>query len=205
MQAQSGGSAMPEVVSDEVDATLTGTGSAFPIRAVVDFLNHTQAEGRLTVEVGKNRIRFALAGGRVQAVYSPTATVDTVAAALPAELADLSPLLSMTMGEHQDASMAGLVKLLERSLADPRRLRGLLRCQSAVLTHATLNDGAAEFVFEPKLALPPMFQAFPLQISLAALAVEGARLCIPSAARAGQGAVVFARHARAAAMSTGRA
>ena len=30
--------------------------------------------------------------------------------------------------------MAGLVELLERSLSDPRRLRALLRFQSAVIT-----------------------------------------------------------------------
>ena len=68
-------------------------------------------------------------------MYSPTVPPDRLAEALPAELADLAPLLAVTLGEQQDASMSGLVKLLERSLSDPRRLRALLRFQSAVLTY----------------------------------------------------------------------
>jgi CheY-like chemotaxis protein len=71
--------------------------------------------------------------------------------------------------------MEGLVKLLERSLSDPRRLRALLRFQSAVLTHQALTGEPGKFSFEPATGPPPMFQAFPLQMSLPALAVEGCR------------------------------
>src|SRR5207245_1790646 len=76
---------------------------------------------------------------------------------------------------RQDAPMAGLVRLLERGLADPRRLRALLRFQAAFLAHEVLTGDSGLFAFEPRAVLTPMFQAFPLQSSLAALAVEGAR------------------------------
>jgi CheY-like chemotaxis protein len=186
---------MPESVEGEVDAALSGDAAAFPVRAVVDFLNNQQAEGRLTVEVGQDRLRFALGTGRVQAAYSPTVAPDRLAEVLPCELSDLAPLLAVTLGENQDASMSGLVRLLEKSLSDPRRLRALLRCQSAVLAHYALTGEAGEFVFEPRVALPPMFQAFPLQHSLAALAVEGVRLVTPASELSALGPVLFARQA----------
>lgn len=194
VQAQWTGCAMPESVEAEVDSALSGKVAVFSIRSILDFLNQTQAEGRFTVEVGQDRLRFALASGRIQAVYSSTADASVLADALPADLADLAPLLPVTMGEQQDALMSGLVKLLERSLADPRRLRALLRCQAAVLTYRALTGAATEFTFEPTSALPPMFQAFPLQLSLAALAVEGVRLCTPAAGREELGPAIFARH-----------
>ncbi len=50
---------------------------------------------------------------------SPTTGAERLEPALPDELGDLAPLLSVTLGEHQDASMTGLVKLLERSLSHP--------------------------------------------------------------------------------------
>lgn len=193
VQAQRTGCAMPESVGGEVDTALAGSAEVFAVRAVIDFLNNLQAQGRFTVELGKDRLRFALASGRVQAVYSPTVAPERVAGAIPGELSDLAPLLSVTLGEHQDASMSGLVRLLERSLSDPRRLRALLRCQSAVLAHRALTGEGGEFTFEPGVALPPMFQAFPLQHSLAALAVEGVRLCTPADELADLAGVVFAR------------
>ena len=181
VQAQRTGCAMPEAVGDEVETVLEGLTSVFPVRAIVDFLNNGQHSGWLTLEQGKDRIRFALAGGRIQAVVSPTITPKRLAACLPPDLADLAPLLTITLGEHQDASMTGLVKLLERSLADPRRLRALLRFQSAVLTFWALTGEAGEFAFDAHTVLPPMFQALPLQASLPALAVEGVRRCEPTA------------------------
>jgi CheY-like chemotaxis protein len=73
--------------------------------------------------------------------------------------------------------MAGLVKMLERSLSDPKRLRALLRFQSAVLTYQAMTGEPGKFSFERVSILPPMFQAFPLQLSVPALVVEGARYC----------------------------
>jgi CheY-like chemotaxis protein len=179
VEAQRTGSAVPEAMGETNDTALEGSTETFPLRAVLDFLNNAQQRGRLSLEVGQDRVRFALAGGRIQAVVSPTSHGNQVVPYLPPELADLAPLLAITLGEHQDASMAGLVKLLERSLSDPGRLKSLLRLQSAVLTYGALTSGPGKFAFEPDAAMPPMFQAFPLQLSLPALAVEGARACEP--------------------------
>ena len=181
VQAQRTGCAMPEAVGEVDDAILEGKTAPFSLRALLDFLNNTQQAGRLTLEVDKHRVRWALAGGRVQAVYSPTLGPERLEEQLPAEMTDLGPLLALTLGEQQDSSMAGLVKLLERSLADPRRLRALLRFQASVLTYRAMIGEPGKFAFEPVTTLPPMFQAFPLQISVPALLVEGMRLCEPPA------------------------
>jgi CheY-like chemotaxis protein len=179
VQAQRTGCAIPEAVGEVHDAILEGMTGSFPLRALLDFLNNHQQAGRLTLEVGKDRVRFAIAGGRVQAVYSPTIGPDRLMGRLPVELADLAPLLALTLGEQQDASMAGLIKLLERSLSDPRRLRALLRFQAASLTYQATTGEPGKFAFEAVTNLPPMFQAFPLQCSVPALIVDGARACEP--------------------------
>jgi CheY-like chemotaxis protein len=193
VQAQQTGCAMPEAVGEVHDPTLEGTTQAFPLRCLLDFLNNLQSHGRLTLEQGKDRIRFALAGGRVQAVYSPTIGPERLESDLSHDLADLAPLLALTLGEQLDRSISGLVKLLERSLADPRRLRALLRFQAAVLTHQGVTGEQGSFWFEPITALPPMFQAFPLQLSTAALIVEGSRFVRPEIDHEAWGRVIFAR------------
>src|SRR5262249_30979880 len=154
VQAQRTSRALPEAVGEVHDPLLEGMITSFPLFSVLDFLNNHQQAGRLTLEAGDDRVRFALCGGRVQAVYSPTIRPDRLERLLPAELSDLSPLLALTLSEHQDASMAGLVKLLERSLSDPRRLRALLRFQSAVLTYHAGTGEPGKFAFEGVTALP---------------------------------------------------
>jgi CheY-like chemotaxis protein len=193
VQAQRTGCAMPEAVGEVENASLEGLTEPFSLRALLDFLNNSQQAGRLTVEVGKDRVRWALAGGRIQAVYSPTFGPDRLEDRLPPELSDLGPLLALTLGEQQDASMAGLVKLLERSLSDPRRLRTLLRVQASVLTYRAMTGEPGKFAFEPMTTLPPMFQAFPLQISVPALIVEGLRCCDPLAQVQEWDSLIFAR------------
>ena len=95
VQAQRTGCAMPEAVGEVHDATLEGTTQAFPLPMVLAFLNNGQQNGRLTLESGNDRIRFALSGGRVQAVYSPTIGTERLEETLPDELADLGPLLAL--------------------------------------------------------------------------------------------------------------
>ena len=194
VQAQVSGCAIPETVGEVHDALLEGMTGSFPLRALLDFLNNHQQTGRLTLDVGKDRVRFAMAGGRVQAVYSPTIGPDRLAGRLPAELADLSPLLALTLGEQHDASMAGLIKLLEQSLSDPRRLRALLRFQAASLSYHATTGEPGKFAFERATSLPPMFQAFPLQCSVPALVVDGARYCEPGLDPREWEPLVFARH-----------
>ncbi|CAN5828277.1 hypothetical protein BH23PLA1_BH23PLA1_36770 [soil metagenome] len=193
VQAQRTGCAMPEAVGEVRETTLEGLTSAFSLRAVLDFLNNAEQSGRLTLEQGQDRIRFAVSAGRIQAVYSPTIHPDRVADRFPRDMADLAPMLSATLGEHQDASMSGLVRLLERSLSDPRRLRALLQAQAAVLTYFALTGEPGKFGFEPDASLPPMFQAFPLQLSLPALAISGVRRCESIADTADWEHRVFAR------------
>src|SRR5262249_6677356 len=86
LQAQRTGCAMPEAVGEVHDALLEGMTESFPLLALLDFLNNHQQIGRLTLEVGRDRLRFALSGGRVQAVYSPTVRPDRLEGQLPAEL-----------------------------------------------------------------------------------------------------------------------
>lgn len=175
VQAQRTGSAMPEAVGEVQETALEGHTNVFPLRSVLDFLNNGQQQGRLSLEIGKDRVRFFVSGGRIQAVVSATVAPAQLEGYLPAEYEDLAPLLALTLSEQQDASMGGLIKLLERSLSDPRRLRALLRFQSSVLTYLALAGEPGTFAFEPKITTPPMFQAFPLQLSLAALAVDGSK------------------------------
>jgi CheY-like chemotaxis protein len=90
--------------------------------------------------------------------------------------------------------MAGLVKLLERSLSDPKRLRALLRFQASVLTYHAMTGESGKFAFEEVATLPPMFQAFPLSLSVPALVVEGSRRCEPEPAAEDWDRLIFARH-----------
>jgi DNA-binding response OmpR family regulator len=193
MQAQRTGCAMPEAVGETHDALLEGMTESFPLLSVFDFLNNHQQTGRLTLEAGRDRLRFALGGGRVQAVYSPTIRPDRLEGHLPSELSDLGPLLALTLSEHQDPSMAGLIKMLEASLSNPKRLRALLRFQAAVLTFQAATGEPGKFAFERVTALPPMFQAFPLQISVPALVADGSRYCEPVVDTHDWEKLVFAR------------
>ena len=193
IRAQKTGCAMPEAVGEAQDVTLEGRTSVFPLRSILDFLNNGQQAGRLTLEMDRDRIRFHLAGGRIQAVISPTVGPERIFPGLPADLTELAPLLAATLGERLDPSMKGLVNMLERSLADPRKLRALLRAQASILTHLALTAGPGQFLFEPDPGMPPMFQAFPLQLSLPALAVEGVRFCDPTRSAGEETPLVFAR------------
>lgn len=177
VQAQRTGCAMPESVDEARQAALEGDTSLFSIPAVLSFLSNGQHDGRLTLESGNERIRFLLQGGRIQAVVSSTFHPDRLSALVPPEMADLAPLTAITLREQQDAQTSGLIRMLERSLTDPRRIRSLLRFQSAVLAYHALKCEPGRFSFEAQVSLPPMFQAFPLQSSLTALAIEGVRRC----------------------------
>ena len=51
---------MPEAVGEVHEGLLEGMTESFPLLSVVDFLNNRQQTGRLTLEVGMDRLRFAL-------------------------------------------------------------------------------------------------------------------------------------------------
>ena len=164
VQAQRTGCAMPEAVGEVDDAILEGMTESFSLLLGARFPQQSASRpAGSPLEVGKDRVRFGL----WPAVGSRRCTRRRFARtgwkiSFPAELSDLGPLLALTLGEQQDASMAGLVKMLERSLSDPRRLRALLRFQAAVLTYRAMTGEPGKFAFERVTTLPPMFQAFPL-------------------------------------------
>jgi CheY-like chemotaxis protein len=63
-----------------------------------------------------------------------------------------------------------------------------------VLTCWALTGEPGKFSFEAKEGLPPMFQAFPLQASLPALAIDGIRRCDPTSHDQNWAGCLFARH-----------
>src|SRR5258705_2863852 len=76
VQAQHTGSAVPEAIGESNESVLEGSTEVFPLRTVLDFLNNGQQRGRLSLEIGQDRVRFVVGGGRIQAVVSPTTTAD---------------------------------------------------------------------------------------------------------------------------------
>ncbi len=197
VQAQRTGSAMPESLDNEFEPVLQGTTAVFSFRSLVRFLNRDQYSGRLIVEAEKDRIIFALSAGRFQAVYSPTVSAEELGGELPPEMVDLSPLLAVSLAEREDSQVSGLIRLLEKSLADPKRLRSLLRFQASVLTYRAMAALPGPFSFLAGGDLPPMFQAFPLNMSLPALAVEGVRRCDPIGDPSAWAGLIFNRCAAA--------
>src|SRR4051794_17765433 len=83
VQAQTTGGSVPEAMGEGHESVLEGSTEVFPVRTVLDFLNNGQQRGRLTFELGQDRIRFILGGGRIQAVVSPTIAANLVAPYLP--------------------------------------------------------------------------------------------------------------------------
>ena len=49
----------------------TQEGDARSMLVMLDFLNNGQQRGRLSLEIGQDRVRFVVGGGRIQAVVSP--------------------------------------------------------------------------------------------------------------------------------------
>ena len=172
--SQTEGTAVPEVIegADEVD--LSGSLAAFRLREVLDFLNNAGKCGVLEVETEQQRVWFYLAKGRIQAVAATGIDPRRVSASLPDPLRELAPVLHLTVGGRSCAEIDGLVELLDNKVLDPRLLRQLLRHQAAVLARNCFLSRAKLFRFESDRPVPPLFRRLPLEISLAALLVEGA-------------------------------
>ena len=119
VQAQWDGLEIPESVEPTFETILEGSLNALPPANVLHFLMNSQLTGRLVLLSGGERIKFAVAAGKIQAVYA------------------------------------------------------LLRFQSSFLTHHAFHAEPGTFAFDTYASLPPLFQAFPLQISFAALAIDG--------------------------------
>lgn len=171
--SQSGGTAVPEVIDANNNASLSGTLDHFGLREILDFLNNSQHTGMLEVETAMDRVYFYIRDGRIQAVVSTSISVDQIAATLPEKMKDLGPLLKFTAGTGFSSQVDGLVELLDRKVLDPRMLKALLRHQAAVLTHHCFTaEDAKSFSFESGRPVPGLFARSPLEISLASLLVD---------------------------------
>lgn len=177
VSSQVDGTAVPEVVGEVSDASLTGTFGWVGMREVLDFLCNCNKSGVLEIELKHDRVWFYLDNGRIQAVVSASVTAETVAAALPESLADMSAILKFTMSSGFASQMDGFVELLDRKVLDPRLLRALVRHQAAWLTWYCFQESPVAFSFFDSRPLPPLFRRSPLEISLAGLLVEAATNC----------------------------
>ncbi len=172
--SQSGGTAVPEVIGEQSNASMTGNLEVFGLREIIDFLNNSQHKGMLEVETELDRIYIYLAEGRVQAAVSTSFSIDHIAETLPPRMSELAPLLKFTAATGFSSQMDGLVELLDKKVLDPRMLKALLRHQAAVLLHHCFTcQNVRSFSFEVGREAPGLFAKTPLQISLAALLVDG--------------------------------
>lgn len=173
--SQSGGTAVPEVIDGNAEASLSGSLTQFDLREILDFLNNSQKNGMLEVETALDRVYFHLRDGRIQAVCSTSVSTDEIAAALPEKMKELGPLLKFTAGTGFSTQVNGLVELLDKKVLDPRMLKALLRHQAAVLTrHCFTEENVRSFSFEADREIPGLFAKSPLETSLTALLVDGA-------------------------------
>ncbi|MBT5019911.1 MAG: response regulator [Planctomicrobium sp.] len=174
VSSQTDGTAVPEVVDDVADCSLSGDFSWVSLRELLDFLNNGNKKGLLEVELDHDRVWFFLDEGRIQTVVSASMSPDKVAEHLPDSLVPLAPLLKFTMSSGFTSQLDGFVELLDRKVLDPRMLRTLLRFQAAFLTMNCMYETVKSFNFYADRDLPPLFKRTPLQISLAGLLIEAA-------------------------------
>lgn len=187
------GTAVPEVIDEVDDDDLAGTFRGFSLREVIDFLNNSGKTGALQVEAGYGRVWFYLADGRVQAAVSTGIEAATITQTLPSSLRDLAPVLNMTVSGRVGSELDGLVELLDRKVLDPRLLRMLLRHQATMLVRTCFTRELNTFRFELGKLPPPLYRKLPLDVSLAALLVDGALRCEESELPAHSGQTVYVR------------
>lgn len=177
VSSQSQGTAVPEVIQQLDEAALAGSFVCFGLRELLDFLNNGRKTGVLEVEADRTRIRFHLDRGRIQGVYATGIDgneIDEMSRFLPKSIANLSPVLKMTIGGRSCAEVDGFVQLLDQKVLDPRLMTKLLRFQAAMLVHHAFTRKLASFHFQAGHASNTLHKNLPLDISLLALLVEGA-------------------------------
>lgn len=177
ISSQSGGTAVPEVVEEVGDSSMSGDFGWVSLRELLDFLNNGNKTGMLEIELEHDRVWFYLDSGRIQSVVSASVSPETVAKTLPDTVKDLAPVLKFTMSSGFSSQVDGFVELLDQKVLDPRMLRSLLRHQAAYLTRYCFLENAKAFTFSSSRQAPPLFKRTPLQMSLAALLVTGAMNC----------------------------
>ena len=151
--SQTNGTAVPEVVGETDQPALSGDFRWVGLREVLDFLNNGRKSGMLEVETDRNRVCFFLKDGRIQGVVSPSFDPAQIAAQLPQNLNELSPLLQFTLSSGTSTRVDGLVELMDKKVLDPRLLRTLLRHQAAALTRYCFTSKPTCFSFHPRKLL----------------------------------------------------
>lgn len=178
--SQTEGSAVPEIINAMDEAALAGNFSIFGLRELLDFLNNGRKGGVLEVEAGRTRIRFHLEKGHIQGVYAHglnPADLEQMTKRLPQSLANLAPVLKMTIGGRSCAEVDGFVQMLDQKMLDPRLMSKLLRFQASMLVRFAFTEKLSSFRFEFSQAPNALHRSLPLDISLLALLVEAAIYC----------------------------
>jgi CheY-like chemotaxis protein len=151
VNSQTQGSTVPEVIDQLDDAALAGSFALFGLRELLDFLNNGRKSGVLEVEAERARIRFHLDRGRIQGVYASgidSEEVERMVERLPKSLANLAPVLKMTISGRSCAEVDGFVQLLDQKVLDPRLMTKLLRYQAAMLVRTAFTQNLKAFRFE---------------------------------------------------------
>ena len=177
--SQTNGTAVPEVVGETDQPALSGDFRWVGLREVLDFLNNGRKSGMLEVETDRNRVCFFLKDGRIQGVVSPSFDPAQIAAQLPQNLNELSPLLQFTLSSGTSTRVDGLVELMDKKVLDPRLLRTLLRHQAAALTRYCFTSKPTCFSFHPERTQPSLFSKVSIDTSLAGILVDGTLNCPP--------------------------
>ena len=194
VDSQRDGTAVPEIINPLGDVALSGTFGEFNLRAVLDFLNNCQQEGVLELEGQSQRVWIHVARGRIQAITASGWNAEELIEKLPEALRDLGPVLRLTVAGGSCTQVDGLVQLLDNKVLDPRLLQKLLRHQAAVLLMACFQTPLNTFRFETKRRPPALHDRLALDISVAALLVEGC-LADPSSTPVYDTRHVFSRKA----------
>lgn len=177
VSSQSHGTAIPEVIEQLGEADISGSFALFGLREVLDFLNNGGKTGVLEVEAERARLAFHLDRGRIQGVSASGIDEREMLAMtdrLPESLANLAPVMKMTVRGRSCAEVDGFVQLLDRKVLDPRLMTKLLRFQAAMLVRLVFARKLIAFRFQSGQPAGLLHRNLPLDISLLALLVEGA-------------------------------
>lgn len=173
VNSQASGSAVPEVIDPIGDSELSGSLDCFRLREILDLLNHGKRKGMLTVEKSDCRVNIYIDRGRIQAVTAQGLDPEVVANLMPESLAELAPVVKLTVAGRGGSEIAGLLGLLDSNVMDPRLLKKVLRIQAAILIRQCFAVEGGSFRFEKAAEAPGLFQKLPLESSLLSLVVEG--------------------------------
>ncbi len=177
VESQSEGSAVPEVIDEMGESDITGTLGCFSLREIIDLINNGSKKGVLTVEADTCRVQIFVEKGRIQAITANGLNPEYVVQRMPEALAELAPVVKLTVSGRCGSEVDGLLGLLNNKMLDPRLLRKLLRLQAAILLRICFTSKVELFRFDRDIQAPELFRKLPLESSLLAVLVEGALIC----------------------------